>query len=281
MLFYKYSFKACFFSLSIITTIGYGNVATKTIGGRVFCLLFGIVGIPFMLSVLADVGGLLAGVMQVWETSLKFRVYQEFLLYKFKQLPPPQRWPGVVIRSTHWSGQKGWGSWEQERLNFFFPKYFLSSSCHIVTGVSSFHPTECPHIRCSSSLKNWAPSCWSVQSLPSSFFSALELCSLLSGRWENRAFHTHSIFIESSKWWLHSKSLWENYTSFLLCHVPLLRTGFVCVTPISFKENLSHSISFLGVDFLWVILLLLHYNDHHRLWRFNSRCVRCVSLLLL
>ena len=77
----KISFKACFFSLSIITTIGYGNVATKTIGGRVFCLLFGIVGIPFMLSVLADVGGLLAGVMQVRETSLKFRVSQEFILY--------------------------------------------------------------------------------------------------------------------------------------------------------------------------------------------------------
>ena len=136
-----------------------------------------------MLSVLADVGGLLAGVMQVRETSLKFRVYQEFLLYKFKQLPPPQRWPGVVIRSTHWSGQKGWGSWEQERLNFFFPKYFLSSSCHIVTGVSSFHPTECPHIRCSSSHKNWAPWCWSGQSLPSSYSSVLEPCSLLSGRW--------------------------------------------------------------------------------------------------
>jgi len=57
--------QACFFSLSIITTIGYGNVATKTVGGRVFCLLFGIVGIPFMLSVLADVGGILAGLMQV------------------------------------------------------------------------------------------------------------------------------------------------------------------------------------------------------------------------
>ena len=106
------------------------------------------------------------------------------------------------------------------------------------------------------------------------------MCSLLSGRWGNRAFHTHSIFAESSKCWLHSKSLWENYTSFLHCHVPLLRTGFVCVTPISFKENLSHSISFLGVDFLWVFLLLLHHNDHHRLRRFDSWCVRCVSLLL-
>ena len=29
---------------------GYGNFATKTFGGRLFCLLFGIIGIPFMLS---------------------------------------------------------------------------------------------------------------------------------------------------------------------------------------------------------------------------------------
>ena len=47
-------------------------MATKTIGGRVFCLLFGIVGIPFMLSVLADVGGLLAGVMQVEKLQSSF-----------------------------------------------------------------------------------------------------------------------------------------------------------------------------------------------------------------
>ena len=53
-------------------------MATKTIGGRVFCLLFGIVGIPFMLSVLADVGGLLAGVMQVGKLLSSFEFLKSF-----------------------------------------------------------------------------------------------------------------------------------------------------------------------------------------------------------
>ena len=34
---------------------GYGNFATETTGGRVFVLLFGIIGIPFMLSVLGQI----------------------------------------------------------------------------------------------------------------------------------------------------------------------------------------------------------------------------------
>ena len=87
--------QSCFFSLTILTTIGlrlypdpqdvwalpgYGNFAAETFGGRLFCLLFGMIGekdlsktknkfwwnmfppgIPLMLSVLADVGGLMAG----------------------------------------------------------------------------------------------------------------------------------------------------------------------------------------------------------------------------
>ena len=47
--------------------LGYGNFATSTFGGRLFCLIFGIIGIPFMLSVLADVGGLMAeGIEYAW-----------------------------------------------------------------------------------------------------------------------------------------------------------------------------------------------------------------------
>ena len=46
---------------------GYGNFATSTFAGRMFCLGFGIIGIPFMLSVLADVGGLMAeGIEYTW-----------------------------------------------------------------------------------------------------------------------------------------------------------------------------------------------------------------------
>ena len=78
--------QSCFFSLTILTTIGnkhnkadlhciffwsgYGNFATETFGGRLFCLIFGIIGIPLMLSVLADVGGLMAeGLEMAWESN--------------------------------------------------------------------------------------------------------------------------------------------------------------------------------------------------------------------
>ena len=47
---------------------GYGNFAAETFEGRFFCLFFGIIGIPFMLSVLADVGGIFAGILQLaWD----------------------------------------------------------------------------------------------------------------------------------------------------------------------------------------------------------------------
>ena len=73
--------QAVFFSTTILTTIGgptqqflntnfphqieticlgYGNIAPKTFAGRLFCILFAIVGIPFTLSVIADVGQLFA-----------------------------------------------------------------------------------------------------------------------------------------------------------------------------------------------------------------------------
>ncbi|XP_023345518.1 potassium channel subfamily K member 18 isoform X2 [Eurytemora carolleeae] len=66
--------QSVFFSLTILTTIGYGNFAAVTRGGRIFCLLFGIIGIPFMLSVLADVGSILAGALELAWTKNKERL---------------------------------------------------------------------------------------------------------------------------------------------------------------------------------------------------------------
>ncbi|XP_030214643.1 potassium channel subfamily K member 5 isoform X1 [Gadus morhua] len=44
------------FAASIVTTIGYGNVAPKTAGGRVFCILYGLCGIPLCLVWISDLG---------------------------------------------------------------------------------------------------------------------------------------------------------------------------------------------------------------------------------
>ncbi len=61
---YKWTYvQSVFFSSTIITTVGYGNIAPVTTGGRVFCILFAIIGIPFTLSVIADVGQITATIV--------------------------------------------------------------------------------------------------------------------------------------------------------------------------------------------------------------------------
>ncbi|XP_071502146.1 potassium channel subfamily K member 18-like isoform X2 [Diadema antillarum] len=51
---------ALFFSATVISTIGYGNIAPVTPGGRVFCMVYAVFGIALLLLVLASIGTLLA-----------------------------------------------------------------------------------------------------------------------------------------------------------------------------------------------------------------------------
>ncbi|XP_035528652.1 potassium channel subfamily K member 5-like [Morone saxatilis] len=44
------------FASTIVTTIGFGNVAPKTKGGRVFCIMYGLCGIPLCLVWLSELG---------------------------------------------------------------------------------------------------------------------------------------------------------------------------------------------------------------------------------
>lgn len=73
------------FAFTIITTIGesvfffpstreisgYGNVAPKTTMGRAFVILYGLVGIPFTLLAIADLGKFLSEIMFGWGKSFK------------------------------------------------------------------------------------------------------------------------------------------------------------------------------------------------------------------
>ncbi|KAI6188527.1 Twk-22 [Aphelenchoides besseyi] len=52
-------FNAVFFALSIVTTIGYGNLACKTVIGRVSTIFYGLIGIPLFLLLLNLIGQLL------------------------------------------------------------------------------------------------------------------------------------------------------------------------------------------------------------------------------
>ncbi|XP_029662369.1 TWiK family of potassium channels protein 7-like isoform X1 [Formica exsecta] len=66
--------QAVFFASTVLTTIGYGNVVPSTNWGRIFCILFALIGIPLTLIVIADLGKLFAeGVVYIALTlKLKF-----------------------------------------------------------------------------------------------------------------------------------------------------------------------------------------------------------------
>lgn len=42
------------------TKKGYGNIVPTTTGGRSFCMMFALIGIPFTLTVIADLGRVFA-----------------------------------------------------------------------------------------------------------------------------------------------------------------------------------------------------------------------------
>jgi len=66
--------QSIFFSTTILTTIGYGNIAPVTFAGRLFCIFFAIVGIPFTLSVMADIGAILASLVTLMWKNYKEKV---------------------------------------------------------------------------------------------------------------------------------------------------------------------------------------------------------------
>nr|CDJ82825.1 Ion transport 2 domain containing protein [Haemonchus contortus] len=54
------------FCYTVITTIGYGNVAPRTFNGRIFVILYGLVGVPFTMLAIANLGKFLATILKSW-----------------------------------------------------------------------------------------------------------------------------------------------------------------------------------------------------------------------
>uniref|UniRef100_A0A915B7N7 Potassium channel domain-containing protein n=1 Tax=Parascaris univalens TaxID=6257 RepID=A0A915B7N7_PARUN len=55
------------FCFTVITTIGYGNVTPETFAGRLFCILYGLIGIPITLLAIADVGKFISETVERWQ----------------------------------------------------------------------------------------------------------------------------------------------------------------------------------------------------------------------
>ncbi|KAJ7996753.1 hypothetical protein DPEC_G00240290 [Dallia pectoralis] len=82
---------AFFFSGTIVTTIGFGNISPKTEGGQLFCIFYALVGIPLF-------GILLAGVGDHLGTGLRKAILKiEFILSKWKVSPTIVRVISAVL----------------------------------------------------------------------------------------------------------------------------------------------------------------------------------------
>ncbi|XP_033931277.1 potassium channel subfamily K member 2-like isoform X1 [Pseudochaenichthys georgianus] len=70
-----------FFAGTVITTIGFGNISPHTEGGRIFCIIFALLGIPLFGFLLAGVGDQLGtifgkGIAKVEKMIVKWKVSQ-------------------------------------------------------------------------------------------------------------------------------------------------------------------------------------------------------------
>uniref|UniRef100_A0A0K0EYV5 Potassium channel subfamily K member 18 (inferred by orthology to a human protein) n=1 Tax=Strongyloides venezuelensis TaxID=75913 RepID=A0A0K0EYV5_STRVS len=82
----QWTFTGAFlYSLTVITTIGYGNTSAKTYFGKTLTILFAIIGIPLMLLFLTNIGDVMAKIFRfLYARSIRFK-YNVILWHKKRQ----------------------------------------------------------------------------------------------------------------------------------------------------------------------------------------------------
>ncbi|XP_072266104.1 potassium channel subfamily K member 17 [Pyxicephalus adspersus] len=72
-----------FFSVTAITTIGYGNLSPNTVGGRIFCVFFALFGIPLNVILLNRIGQKMLYLVQRYANFLGRKIQRKKMVKLF------------------------------------------------------------------------------------------------------------------------------------------------------------------------------------------------------
>ncbi|XP_040207770.1 potassium channel subfamily K member 17 [Rana temporaria] len=72
-----------FFSVTAITTIGYGNLSPSTVGGRIFCVFFALFGIPLNVILLNRIGQKMLYLVQRYSNFLGTKIQRKKMVKLF------------------------------------------------------------------------------------------------------------------------------------------------------------------------------------------------------
>ncbi|VDM44905.1 unnamed protein product [Toxocara canis] len=97
----QWTFTGAFlYSLTVITTIGYGNTSAKTYFGKTLTILFAIIGIPLMLLFLTNIGDVMAKIFRfLYARSIRLK-YRLILWHKRRKAEKIRRANSLVSRLT-------------------------------------------------------------------------------------------------------------------------------------------------------------------------------------
>ncbi|XP_035659004.1 uncharacterized protein LOC118404117 [Branchiostoma floridae] len=73
-------YEALFVCGTMVTTIGYGHITPKTVGGQIFCAVYALFGIPVTLFMLTGIGEKLSNVSRFVEKKVRKRVSNQKLI---------------------------------------------------------------------------------------------------------------------------------------------------------------------------------------------------------